>query len=68
MDLSWIVWFLVWVLIAAAAYFIIAKFIMPAVPGGAQPFVWAVLGILLLIALIAFFAGGHIPALTVHRP
>jgi steroid 5-alpha reductase family enzyme len=66
MDLTWVVWFLVWVLVAVAAYLIIAKLIMPAVPAGAQPFVWAVLGIVILIALITFFAGGHFGRLNIH--
>jgi len=52
MDLSWLIGFLIVVLVLAAAYFIIARFIMPAIPAGAQVFVWAVLGIVMLIALL----------------
>jgi magnesium-transporting ATPase (P-type) len=52
MDLSWIIWFLVVVVVLAVAYWIIKALIMPVVPAGAQPVVWAVIGILLLIALL----------------
>jgi TRAP-type mannitol/chloroaromatic compound transport system permease small subunit len=58
MDLSWIIGFLILVLVLAAAYFIIARFIMPAIPAGVQVFVWAVLGILMLIALL-YTANGY---------
>lgn len=68
MDFSWIIGFLIIVLILAAAYFIIARFIMPAIPPGAAVFVWAVLGILMLIALLiganSYWGGHH--AITVH--
>ena len=63
MDLSWIIGFLIIVLVLAAAYFIIARFIMPAIPPGAQVFVWAILGIIMLIALLyaanGYWGGGH---------
>lgn len=61
MDLSWIIGFLIVVLVLAAAYFIIARFIMPAIPASAQVFVWAILGILMLIALLYSVNGywGH---------
>lgn len=62
MDLSWIIGFLILVLVLAAAYFIIARFIMPAIPAGAQVFVWAILGIVMLIALLYganSYWGGH---------
>ena len=67
MDLSWLIGFLIIVLILAAAYFIIARFIMPAVPAGAQVFVWAILGIVMLIALLYVANGywGH-HTITVH--
>jgi hypothetical protein len=58
MDFSWLIGFLIIVLILAAAYFIIARFIMPAVPAGAQVFVWAVLGLVMLIALL-YAANGY---------
>ena len=68
MDFSWLIGFLIIVLILAAAYFIIARFIMPAIPAGAQVFVWAILGIVMLIALLyaanGYWGGHH--ALTVH--
>lgn len=58
MDLSWIIGFLILVLVLAAAYFIIARFIMPAIPPGAQVFVWAILGVLMLISLL-YAANGY---------
>jgi small-conductance mechanosensitive channel len=58
MDFSWIIGFLIIVLVLAAAYFIIARFIMPAIPAGAQVFVWAILGIIMLIALL-YAANGY---------
>jgi TRAP-type mannitol/chloroaromatic compound transport system permease small subunit len=58
MDLSWIIGFLILVLVLTAAYFIIARFIMPAIPAGAQLFVWAILGIIMLIALL-YAANGY---------
>jgi small-conductance mechanosensitive channel len=63
MDFSWIIGFLIIVLVLAAAYFIIARFIMPAIPAGAQVFVWAILGIIMLIALLyavnGYWGGSH---------
>lgn len=58
MGLDWLIGFLIIVLVLAAAYFIIARFIMPAIPAGAQTFVWAVLGIVMLIALL-YVANGY---------
>ncbi len=67
MDFSWLIGFLIIVLVLAAAYFIIARFIMPAIPAGAQVFVWAILGIIMLIALLyaanGYWGGHH---LSVH--
>jgi len=57
MDLSWLIWFLIFVVIAAVAFWIIKALIMPVVPAGAQPIVWAIIGIFLLIALLVFFSG-----------
>lgn len=63
MDFSWIIGFLILVLVLAAAYFIIARFIMPAIPPAAQVFVWAILGILMLIVLLyganSYWTGAH---------
>jgi len=68
MDLSWIISFLIIVLVLAAAYFIIARFIMPAIPAGFQVFVWAILGIIMLIALLYaandYWCGSH--QISVH--
>ena len=57
MDFSWLIWFLVFVVVASIAFWIIKALIMPVVPAGAQPVVWAVIGICLLIALLIFFSG-----------
>jgi small-conductance mechanosensitive channel len=68
MDLSWVIGFLIIVLVLAAAYFIIARFIMPAIPPSAQVFVWAILGIIMLIALLyaanGYWGGAH--HLSIH--
>jgi hypothetical protein len=57
MDMNWIIGFLIFIVVASAAFCIIRWLIMPAVPAPAQPFVWAVIGILLLIGLLIFFSG-----------
>ena len=57
MDFSWLIWFLVFVVVASIAFWILKALIMPVVPAGAQPVVWAVIGICLLIALLIFFSG-----------
>jgi len=57
MDLSWLVWFLVFVVVASVAFAIIKYLIMPVVPAAAQPVVWAIIGIFLLIGLLIFFSG-----------
>ncbi len=46
------------VVVASIAYWIIKSLIMPVVPAGAQPVVWAIIGICLLIGLLIFFSGG----------
>jgi hypothetical protein len=58
MDFSWLIWFLVFVVVASIAFWIIRALIMPAVPAGAQPLVWAVIGICLLIGLLVFIGAG----------
>jgi hypothetical protein len=58
MDLSWIVGFLILVVVLSIAFWIIRSLIMPVVPAGAQPVVWAIIGIVLLIALI-YAANGY---------
>jgi hypothetical protein len=65
MDLSWLVWFLVLVVVLSIAYWIIKALIMPVVPASAQPVVWAIIGICLLIALLIFVGSG---TGYVHRP
>jgi hypothetical protein len=59
MDLSWLVSFLILVVILSVGYVILKYLIMPVVPAAAQPIVWAVIGLILLIALILFFGAGH---------
>lgn len=59
MDFTWLIPFLIFCVIAGAAFAIIKYFIMPAIPAPFQVFVWAVIGILLLISLIYFFGGAH---------
>jgi len=57
MDLSWLIWFLVLVVVLSIAFWIIKALIMPVVPAGAQPVVWAIIGICLLIGLLVFISG-----------
>ena len=57
MDFSWLIGFLIFVVVAAIAFWILRAFIMPVVPAGAQPVVWAIIGIFLLIGLLVFFSG-----------
>jgi hypothetical protein len=59
-DLMWIVWFLVVVVVFSVAYWIIRTLIMPVVPAGIQPVVWAIIGLVLLVSLV-FFVAGHVP-------
>jgi hypothetical protein len=63
MDLSWIIGFLILVVVLSIAFWIIRSLIMPVVPAGAQPVVWAIIGIVLLIALLyavnGYWAGHH---------
>jgi hypothetical protein len=58
MDFSWLIWFLVFVVVASVAFWIIKALIMPVVPPAAQPVVWAVIGICLLIGLLIFVSNG----------
>jgi len=58
MDFSWLIWFLIFVVVASIAFWIIKALIMPVVPAGAQPVVWAVIGICLLIGLLIFISSG----------
>jgi len=58
MDLTWLIWFLVVVVVASIAFLIIRSLIMPMVPEGARPAVWAIIGIVLLIGLLVFVSGG----------
>lgn len=57
MDLSWLIWFLVFVVVASIAFWIIKVLIMPVVPATMQAIVWAIIGIFLLIGLLVFFSG-----------
>lgn len=62
MDFSWLIWFLVIVVVLSIAFAILKYLIMPVVPAGAQPAVWAIIGVCLLIALLIFasqFGGWH---------
>ena len=67
MDLSWLITFLIVVVVLSIAYAIVRYLIMPVVPAGAQAAVWAIIGLILLVALIYVVSGplGH-HALTVH--
>lgn len=58
MDFSWLIWFLVFVVVASIAFWIIKTLIMPVVPAPAQSVVWAVIGICLLIGLLIFIGEG----------
>lgn len=55
--MEWIITFLIAVVVLSIAYAIVKYLIMPVVPPGAQAAVWAILGIIMLIALL-YFAGG----------
>lgn len=65
MDLSWLIWFLVFVVVASIAFWIIKVLIMPVVPAPMQAIVWAVIGICLLIGLLVFFSG-HAGVFRLH--
>jgi hypothetical protein len=69
MDFSWLIWFLVCVVVLSIAFAIIKYLIMPVVPAPAQAAVWAIIGICLLIGLLIFFGGGywHHGGITVPR-
>jgi hypothetical protein len=54
--MDWIIWFLVAVVVLSIAFAIVKYLIMPVVPPGAQPAVWAILGIIMLIVLLYFAA------------
>jgi hypothetical protein len=57
MDLSWLISFLIFVVIISAVIAIIKYFIMPVVPAPLAPLVWALIGILILIGLLMYFSG-----------
>jgi uncharacterized RDD family membrane protein YckC len=59
MDFSWLIWFLVCVVVLSIAFAILKYLIMPVVPAPAQPAVWAIIGVCLLIGLLVFFGGGY---------
>jgi hypothetical protein len=62
MDFSWLIQFLIVVVILSIAFAIVKYLVMPVVPAGAQAAVWAIIGIILLIALLYFVGGpmlGH---------
>ena len=54
MDFSWLIWFLIVVVFLSISFWILKALIMPVVPPGAQPIVWAIIGIALLIGLLIF--------------
>jgi hypothetical protein len=58
MDFTWLIWFLIAVVVLSVAFWIIKALIMPVVPPAAQALVWAVIGICLLIGLLIFFGQG----------
>lgn len=58
MDFSWLIWFLVFVVVLSIAFWIIKALIMPVIPAPFQAIVWAVIGICLLIGLLIFFGHG----------
>jgi hypothetical protein len=58
MDFSWLIWFLVAVVVLSIAFWILKALIMPVVPAAAQPVVWAIIGIALLIGLLVFIGSG----------
>jgi hypothetical protein len=57
MDFSWLIWFLVVVVVLSVGFWILKTLIMPVVPPAAQPVVWAIIGIALLIGLLVFVSG-----------
>ena len=68
MDFSWIIGILIFALVLAGGYVLISRLIMPAIPPAIQVWLWAVIGICLLIMLL-YFAGGHFGAWSnVHGP
>jgi hypothetical protein len=58
MDFSWLIYLLIFLLVLAGAFAIIKFLIMPALPAPWQPFIWAIIGIALLIALLVFVGSG----------
>jgi hypothetical protein len=58
MDFSWLIWFLIFVVVLSVAFAIIKYLIMPVVPAPAQAVVWAIIGICLLIGLLVFIGSG----------
>lgn len=56
MDFSWLIWFLVFLVVASIAFAIIKYLIMPAVSPAIQPYAWAVIGIFLLIGLLVIIS------------
>jgi hypothetical protein len=59
--MNWIISFLVIVVVLSVGFAIIKYLIMPVVPAPAQPVVWAIIGIALLIGLLIMFSqfGGN---------
>jgi hypothetical protein len=56
MDFSWLISFLIVVVVLCVGFAIIKYLIMPVVPAGFQAIVWAIIGIFLLIGLLYFFS------------
>ena len=54
MDFSWIIWLLIFVLVLSLGFAIIKYLIMPAVAPKIQVWVWAIIGVVLLIMLLYF--------------
>jgi hypothetical protein len=67
MDFGIIIELLIFLVILAVGYLIVAKLIMPAIPPPMQAIGWAIIGIILLIALLGLgyqWHGGH--GISVH--
>jgi hypothetical protein len=58
MDFSLIIWILVVAVVLSIAFAVIKFLIMPAIAPGAQVYVWAILGVLILIGLLYVISNG----------
>jgi beta-lactamase regulating signal transducer with metallopeptidase domain len=67
MDFSFLIWALLVIVVICIGFWILRTLIMPVVPAGLQPLIWAIIGIFLLIALLIFI-GGYGSHPFFHRP